>query len=127
MKSVTVDDVIRWDVCYHRNRIEELEKQIKGHEHIPRGFDVDAECIMQNIGKLNKRVEVLENQPRITEITSTHKPHTCGDCRFPWRKEGHGSICYKRNKGKGDSRCVWIGDSTLACEKFQPREEPCTD
>ena len=87
-----------------------------------------------------RRIEVLEklhykdhpypedhNYPE--PVHSKPKPHTCGECRRPWRKESDGGMIFMlacRHNKKPDKEVSWRSEDDEACGKFKSREESCT-
>jgi len=99
---------IEKQILDHRMRIEKLEKNpiVRGHKH-------------DEVGRI---VWVVGDGPFPEKL----KPHTCGDCRHPWRKEEFGGqpdpemlICFVRHNP--NFRCRSRFDT--ACDKFEPRGE----
>ena len=113
---------------------------IKEMREVTEMGDLDFERVASAFKNHLRRIEVLEklhykdhpypedhNYPE--PVHSKPKPHTCGECRRPWRKESDGGMIFMlacRHNKKPDKEVSWRSEDDEACSKFKSREESCT-
>jgi hypothetical protein len=83
---------------------------------------------VERIQELEKRVRKIEEVLPAYKILKP-EPHTCGECRRPWRKESDGGMIFMlacRHNKKPDKEVSWRSEDDEACGKFKSRGESCT-
>jgi hypothetical protein len=102
-------------------------------------LELNLGCMVETrLRSLRRRIEKLEelhykNQPypedhNYPELTHHKpKPHTCGECRHPWRKVAWAGVEKNLACFKHQTSVEWRDFYAPACDDFVLRGESCTE